>query len=79
MFHGLPFLLLGMLLLDIALVWLGKNTNKLLNYILESENKDYFLYYIFLQCDNIIDFLYFQTWGTCSHVAAMIYKIDKAI
>ena len=45
MFHGLPFLLLGVLLLDIALVWLGKNTNRLLNYILEKEIKDYFLYY----------------------------------
>ena len=45
MFHGLPFLLLGALLLDIALVWLGKNTNRLLNYILEKEIKDYFLYY----------------------------------
>ena len=44
-FHGLPFLLLGVLLLDIALLWLGKNTNRLLNHILESEIKDYFLHY----------------------------------
>ena len=61
MFLGLPFLLLGVLLLDIVLVWLGMNTNRLLNCILESEIKDYFLYYVFLQYDNIINFLYFQT------------------
>ena len=64
MFHGLPFLLLGGLLLSIALVWLGKKTNRLLSYILESEIKDYLLYYyIFLQYDNITNFLNFQTWG----------------
>ena len=43
MFHGLPLLQLGVLLLDIALVWLGKNTIRLLNYIVESEIKDYLL------------------------------------
>ena len=43
MFHGLLLLQLGVLLLDIALVWLGKSTNRLLKYILESEIKDYFL------------------------------------
>ena len=43
LFHGLPFLQLGVLLLDIALVWLGKNTNRLLDYILESEIKGYLL------------------------------------
>ena len=37
----LSFLQLGVLLLDIVLVWLGKNTNKLLNYILENEINDY--------------------------------------
>ena len=42
-FHGLLLLQLGVLLLDIALVWLGKSTNRLLKYILESEIKDYFL------------------------------------
>ena len=40
MFHGLPILQLGVLLLDIALVWLRKKTNRLLNYILEKEIKD---------------------------------------
>ena len=29
-FRGLPFLELGVLLLDNVLVWLGKNTNRLL-------------------------------------------------
>ena len=44
-------------------VWLVKNTKRSLNYILENKIKDYSLYYIFLQCDNIIDFLYFPALG----------------
>ena len=47
MFHGLPFFQLELLLLSILLLWLGKNTYRLLNYILESETKDYFLLLFF--------------------------------
>ena len=59
LFHGLPFLQLGVLLLDIALVWLGKNTNRLLDYILESEIKDYLLllyFFTMLQYDRFFVF-----------------------
>ena len=80
MLHGLPFLQLGVLLLDFVLVLLGKNTNRVSNYILESEIKDYFLLlYFFYNVTISLIFCIFVLEETCPHVAAMLYKIEKAI
>ena len=80
MLYGLPFLQLGVLLLDFVLVLLVKNTNRLSNYILESEIKDYFLLlYFFYNVTISLIFCILVLEETCPDVAAMLYRIEKAI